>query len=248
MKKILILTIILSIAIGSGKPIFAENSSQMKSTQVEKVSYLKVKKIAIALKKPVLPEKMLLDVPLLNQMDQPRLYNGCEVTSLAMILQFNGVNVTKNELAANVKKVPLYYSGNLRGNPNVGFVGDMENGPGLSVYNGPIVDLAKEYVGEKVVNLTNSSFTDLLKTVGQGNPVWIITTTTFTPLSSFQEWDTPQGKINITLNGHSVVITGYDKQYIYINDPFGFKNRKVERTAFIKAWEQMGSQAVVIIK
>lgn len=44
---------------------------------------------------PIFPDSMLLDVPLLNQMDQPKLFNGCEVTSLAMILNYHGMKVTK---------------------------------------------------------------------------------------------------------------------------------------------------------
>ena len=63
----------------------------------------------------------------------------------------------------------------------------MENGPGLAVYNGPIYDLAKKYAGGKVVNLTNHPFTDLLKRVSQGEPVWIITTATFAPVSDFEK-------------------------------------------------------------
>ena len=98
------------------------------------------------------------DVPLLNQMEKPQLYNGCEVTSLAMILNYHGVVVTKNELAENIQTVPLTYKNGKKGNPNVGFVGDMANGPGLAAYNGPVFELAQEYVGDKAVNLTNSSF------------------------------------------------------------------------------------------
>ena len=139
----------------------------------------------------------ILNVPLINQLDAPKLYNGCEVTSLAMILNYNGYHVTKNELANNIKTVPLTYSNGLKGNPNEGFVGNMENGPGLAVYNGPIYDLAKKYAGSKVVNLTNHPFTDLLKRVSQGEPVWIITTATFAPVSDFEKWQTPQGTIDI---------------------------------------------------
>lgn len=51
--------------------------------------------------------KKLLDVPIIRQMDAPRLYNGCEVTSLAMLLVDNGFHVTKNQLAEEIKYVPF---------------------------------------------------------------------------------------------------------------------------------------------
>ena len=240
MRKLFVFLFIIIVFIASGDQSFADNQ-----IQVSKINNAAGRKIALEKMSSIFPKSIVLDVPLINQMDSPRLYNGCEVTSLAMLLNYVGVNVTKNELAAKVKKVPLDYGNGLKGNPNAGFVGDMENGPGLSVFNGPINDLAKEYAGDRVENLTNSPFQDLLKKVAQGHPVWIITTTTFTP-PSFQVWNTPQGKVNITLQGHSVVITGYDDQYIYINDPYGYKNRKVEREIFIETWEKMGSQAITI--
>ncbi|MCM3729084.1 C39 family peptidase [Neobacillus cucumis] len=191
---------------------------------------------------------IVLNVPLINQMATPRLKNGCEMTSLAMVLNYHGVKVTKNTLANQVNKVPWTYSNGLRGNPNIGFVGDMANGPGLAVYNGPVLSLAKKYVGNKAVNLTKKPFSEVLSYVGQGLPVWIITTTTFAPVSNFQSWNTPQGPIRITFSEHSVVITGYDQNYVYINNPYGSKNQKLNKTTFMKAWEQMGSQAIVILK
>lgn len=206
---------------------------------------LEKKKMALESKNlPPLPDHILLDVPLLKQMDAPRLYNGCEVTSLAMLLNYHGFNVSKNELAQKIKRVPLNEPQNLKGNPNEGFVGNMEDGPGLGVYHGPIVDLARKYAGKRVIDLTNQPFSKIINKVAHGNPVWIITTTRFGPVSVFEEWKTPQGTIKITFSQHSVVITGYDEDYIYINDPYGFKNRKLDREDFIKAWEQMGNQAV----
>ncbi|AGK55548.1 C39 family peptidase [Bacillus sp. 1NLA3E] len=190
--------------------------------------------------------EVLLDVPLLNQMDSPRLYNGCEVTSLAMILNFKGIQVTKNELAQEIARVPLKYSNGNYGNPNFGFVGNMENGPGLGVFHGPIFDLANKYDHGNVEDLTNQPFDLILKKLAQGNPIWVITTTTFAPISGLQTWQTPQGSVDITFKMHSVVITGYDPENIYINNPYGNKNQKVNRENFIESWEQMGKQAIVI--
>lgn len=191
-------------------------------------------------------DKILLDVPLQNQMDSPRLYNGCEVTSLAMILNYKGNKVTKNELAKKVDRVPLKYSNGDNGNPNVGFVGNMEDGPGLGVYHGPIFELAQKYAKGKVMDLTNQPFDRLLQEVAEGNPIWVITTSTFAPVTEFQTWETPQGSVDITYNMHSVVITGYDRENIYVNNPYGTKNQKLDRDNFIQAWEQMGKQAIVI--
>ncbi len=188
----------------------------------------------------------LLDVPLLNQMDPPRLKAGCEVTSLAMILNFKGIQVSKNALAQEITRVPIKYSNGEYGNPNTGFVGNMEDGPGLGVYHGPIFDLANKYLNGRVEDLTNLAFDVILQKVASGNPVWVINTKTFVPISDLQTWQTPQGSVDITFNMHSVVITGYDPENIYINNPYGFKNQSVNRENFIKAWEQMGKQAIVI--
>jgi uncharacterized protein YvpB len=195
--------------------------------------------------KPI-SSKIQLDVPLLNQMDSPKLYNGCEVTSLAMVLNYKGIEVTKNELANVVAKVPLTYSNGEHGDPHYGFVGNMAKGPGLGVYHGPIFDLAEKFVGDQVEELTSQEFDVLLKKIAEGNPVWAITTSTFAPVSNIQTWTTPQGSVNITYSMHSVVITGYDDKYIYINNPYGIKDQEVNRENFIKAWKQMGKQAIVI--
>lgn len=193
-----------------------------------------------------IPQEALLNVPLLNQMDAPQLKSGCEVTSLAMLLNYKGVAVSKNQLADEIAKVPFMYSSGQYGNPNFGFVGDMANGGGLGVYNRPIAELAEKYVGDRVINLTNQPFDVLMNEVAAGNPVWILTTKSFAPVSDFKTWETPQGIVDITYSMHSVVITGFDPENIVINNPYGVKNQKWPRNSFIQAWQQMGSQAIVI--
>ena len=76
-----------------------------------------------------------LDVPLENQ--YPELPNGCEVTSLSMLLQYYGIKVNKLNLSENIKHVSSYTDdGKYRGNPHVGFVGYMSQAKaGWCVYN-----------------------------------------------------------------------------------------------------------------
>lgn len=65
----------------------------------------------------------IVDVPHIQQM--PELPRGCEVTSLAMLLQYAGVSVDKMTLASEITTIPFRDSNGLRGNPNDGFVGDI---------------------------------------------------------------------------------------------------------------------------
>ena len=50
----------------------------------------------------------MLDVPLENQFDAPALENGCEVTSLSMLLAYYGYTTTKNQLADQLTYVPVF--------------------------------------------------------------------------------------------------------------------------------------------
>lgn len=196
-----------------------------------------------------------LAVPLIGQ--YPELPRGCEVTSLAMLLQYRGINIDKMVLAQEVKKEKekyvvddknrIYY-----GNPYKGFVGDMYDitKQGYGVYHGPIVELAEQYVGDKAIDLTTIDFKDLLYFVEQGSPVWIIINSTYKPLGDnyFEMWHTPSGIVKITKRLHAVIITGFTDESIYINDPlYRGLNKKVNRSAFQLAWEQMGSQAMTIL-
>lgn len=191
-----------------------------------------------------------LDVPLINQMDAPRLFNGCEVTSLAMLLNYQGITVTKNELAQRIPTVPLTYDNGQKGNPHEGFVGSVSGDtPGLGVYHEPIATLAKQYVASnRVHDISGKSFEKVLSAVLEGYPVWIITTSSFSPVNSMQEWQTPTETLEMTYDMHSVVITGFDQTHVYINNPYGEKEQQLDRSDFIAAWEQMGQQALYLSK
>lgn len=194
---------------------------------------------------------LLDNVPLIQQ--KPELDRGCEVTSLAMVLQHAGVDVDKMELAEKIKKVDTPYKNEngtyYYGNPNDGFVGDIYtfDNMGYGVYHGPVAELAEKYLPGRIEDISGGTFDELLAKVEKGKPVWIIINADFRklPASEFRTWNTPSGQVKITWKEHSVVITGFDKEHVYVNDPLNKeKNRKLPREDFVKAWKQMGSQAI----
>ncbi|PFN21476.1 C39 family peptidase [Bacillus cereus] len=196
-------------------------------------------------------EKVILsNVPLIQQL--PELDRGCEVTSLAMMLQYAGVSVDKMELANEIKKVN-FMEGGVRGNPNEGFVGNIYtfSESGYGVYHEPLFQLAKKYLPNKAVDLTGKSIEEMYKSVKAGKPVVMITNATYAPLDEdeFTTWETNSGDVSITYNEHCVVLIGYDKESVYIRDPLNDSlDVKVPRESFEQAWIQMGSQAVSYVK
>ncbi|EOW9529259.1 C39 family peptidase [Bacillus cytotoxicus] len=192
-------------------------------------------------------EKVLLQhVPFIRQ--APELDRGCEVTSLAMMLQYAGVTVNKMTLAEEIPKIPFLHNG-LRGNPNEGFVGNIYtfSESGYGVYHKPLFQLANKYLPNQVVDLTGENIEGIYERIRAGNPVVMITNATYAPLDAdeFRIWKTKTGNVSITYNEHCVLLIGYDKESVYIHDPLSKQpSIRVSRENFEQAWVQMGSQAI----
>lgn len=202
-------------------------------------------------KAPSSPKKnsVLLDAPLINQM--PELYNGCEITSLAMLLQFFGINKDKMELAREMKKDPTPMktdaAGNITywGNPTLGFVGDVKGkDKGYSIYHTALFDVLKTYIST-AVDLTNQSFESLEQQIDAGIPVVVWTTIDYVEPKRWVIWDSPAGPVRATFSVHSVLLVGYDQKYVYVNDPLSsVKGKRVDKQQFIRSWEALGKQAL----
>jgi uncharacterized protein YvpB len=196
-----------------------------------------------------LPQRKMLDVPLIKQ--HPELKYGCEVTSLAMLLRHAGYEADKLTLARQVKKDPeplVQKKGDITewGDPNKGFVGDMTGRrKGFAVYNKPLEELMRRYMGDRTANLTGQPFESLLRSVADGRPVVVWATGDFTMPTEWESWRKDGKKIVAPFDEHVVLLVGYDPTYAYVNDPLsGVKQQRVARTALKKSWEALGKQAL----
>jgi uncharacterized protein YvpB len=118
---------------------------------------------------------------------------------------------------------------------------------GLGVYHKPIYGLLDQYMPGRAIDITGSDFENVLFFINNGIPAWVIINSTYKPLpdNMFETWQTGDGEISVTNKEHSVLVTGYDENYIYFNDPLGYQSH-APRQEFEDAWRQMGSQAVTV--
>ncbi len=197
-----------------------------------------------------MPRKVLLPVKIISQF--PELPNGCEVTSLSMLLQFEGVPVTNVTLASQIAraKTPLVEKNGqvVRwGNPNDGFVGHMSSQPGYGVFNGPIAALMKKYLPNNVENLTGDTQQQIIRVLESGRPVEAWTNVYFRPVYNWVSWISDHGPVRATFDEHAVVLVGYGRDSVYLDNPFnGDQAQRVTAQSFWASWRQMGSQAVTV--
>ncbi|MFC4771391.1 C39 family peptidase [Enterococcus hermanniensis] len=196
----------------------------------------------------------IIDVPLENQNEgNPPLENGCEITALSMLLNYYGYETNKNKLAEQLNYVPLYEdeSQDIHGNPHDGFVGNIYGGyDAMGVAVEPIAAVAEDYVegNHSVVSSSSTDFSELAAIVQAGTPVWVVTTVDFQvpTANDFQTWQTTSGEVTVSPLCHAVVVTGVDSQHVYVNDPYGYKNRIVDRSEFEEIFQAMGNESLYI--
>ena len=191
-----------------------------------------------------------LPVPLENQMAEPALKYGCEVTSLSMLLNYFDFKYDKNQLQEKMTKEEYYDSEGLFGDPDIGFVGDVTGKtPGTGVNVGPVINLAEELVTSpyQVVNSSGTDLDGLLRIIEEGNPVWVIVTIDYNipEAKDFIDWPTRNGEKTFSLKHHAAVLTGFDKENVFLNDPYG-KEVIVKKDVFNEIYNKMGQQSFYI--
>ncbi len=159
------------------------------------------------------PKSVILDVPRISQ--YPDLPMGCEATSLAQLLRYRGIPVTKTQMA---KEMPL----SPNKNPNLGFVGsqyEKQEGIFQTIYPPALESLAKKYRPNSA-DITGASVEELEKELMKGNPsiVWV-TAYCRNPEMGYWYEGTPD-QLWVAKNLHVTTLTGFDEDYYYSG---GFK-------------------------
>ena len=192
----------------------------------------------------------------------PILPTGCEATSLAIVLQYLGFRVTKNELAD--KYMPKGKVG--KTDPNVAFVGSPYSESPYGCYAPVIVKTANNYFNTKnnnkysVNNLTGTNIENIHKQIDEGNIVimWMTIGYPYYQNKWTLNYGTKtskegKGTYSFIWYGyqHCVAVIGYNKKNgnLIVAD-VGYPGELKEYTiSYLKAgYNRLGKQIVTITK
>jgi len=205
-------------------------------------------KIPIGEKYAALKEKVNYEVE--NILQQPELPEGCEVTSLAILLNHLGFDVKHTYLADNyleqgeVGEVS-FYEMNV-GNPR-------HAGKAYGCYSPVIVKTANKYLYDmrsyyRAYDYTGYDVSEIYYQLSMGHPVIVWITMDFAEPYIKKPWNIGGKEFYWIYPLHCVLMTGYDmkKGTVTLTDPLKKSPVTVNMELFEKRFMQIGSQAVVI--
>ncbi|PWG00227.1 C39 family peptidase [Levilactobacillus bambusae] len=155
-----------------------------------------------------------LTVPLVTQ--RPELPTGSAITAVTMMLQYAGAKVDKMNLADEMNRAA---------NPNDGFVGDPAKPDGQGIDPKGLLPLVSQYIGA-AVDLTGADLTELEATIATGKPVVVW-------MGNFDGFDS-----------HALLVTGYDDDFIYFNEPWTARQDSLPKHKFEASWQRAAHKAM----
>ena len=190
-------------------------------------------------------------------LQNPALPNGCEVTSLAMLLTSAGYPADHVELYEECLPVRDFtYAWNQRfgPSPEEAYAGDASSSAGgWYCFEGPIIEAGNAWIeahgGDgRMLSLTGISQSGLDQYAQDGTPVAVWVTIDYAPpvyADSFS-WILPSGELYIPYNNlHCVVLAGEENGQYRIADPInGWQ--LVDKDAFWNNFDAMGRRAVTV--
>src|SRR5438552_1645276 len=104
------------------------------------------------------------------------------------------------------------------------------------------MEVLKKYI-PTAIDLSGKSFELLEDQIADGIPVEVWTTSRYQESVDWTIWDTSMGPFRTTFSEHAVLLVGYDKDNVYVNDPLtGLSQVKINKALFIRTWEMMEKQ------
>ena len=197
----------------------------------------------------LVPNSFQIDVPVLYQ--EPELPTGCEITSLTMLLNYLGFDVSKTTMAYD------YLTKDYKGDVGFdeAFIGSPDSYGGYGCFAPVIKEAANKYLAANAEdylasNITGTDMEGLYEYVAKGFPV--VAWCSMELMDVYYRFVFTDAKGNDVYwydNEHCVLLCGYSKENktVTVADPmYGMMTYYAPR--FEEIYNQLGKQAVIIEK
>ncbi|PKM94821.1 MAG: hypothetical protein CVU84_07810 [Firmicutes bacterium HGW-Firmicutes-1] len=188
------------------------------------------------------------DIPPISQ--RPNLPTGCEATSLTMLLNFFGKNLTKEQVADMIPKGPKPYTVNgltYGADPKKVFVGSPYDSNSYGVFHQPILSIVNSCFPTRAENLTGKTMEDLFEVIDSGRPVMVWATINMLPMRLTTKWKLNDGSaFQWPGEEHTLLLIGYTNNYVIVNDPYTGQEEYYSKALFETRWKSLGLQAVTV--
>lgn len=189
----------------------------------------------------------------------PKYPNGCEAASAVMLLNYYGIEITLEEFINNyLIKEKVYEKDGKRYGPNPAdyYAGDPENEKrGWGCFE-PVIahsiqkvikDRKKENIETYIIRSDGKEALSSYATFSTPFMIW--TTINYEEVQEIYEWFSYDSQYTYTYpkNSHTVLITGVDENYYYVNDPLKEeKNIPIKKEQLEKSFDSMGRQMIFL--
>jgi uncharacterized protein YvpB len=197
-------------------------------------------------KTAALYEVVKLTIPVVKQ----KYSLSCEFANMKMVLSYRGINKSEDELIAETPFDHTAHSGDIWGDPALGFLGNVNGtyfGDGYGAYYPVIVnEISKYRPAEAHVGW---NLTSLLQEVKAGNPALIWSCLV---CHNPRYWTTPDSKSIYAYEFyHMMTVVGYtgtseNPQSIILNDSYSGRQISYSKSQFSSRWSIMNNTAVVV--
>lgn len=202
-------------------------------------------------------KKYMLNVPYICQKDDYP--TGCESVSAVMALKYCGIDISVDEFIDNYLEMGKFYwdkDGVMHGDhPAEKFIGNPRESMAFGCYAPVIENAVKKVLSDKnkdknlsIKSLTGMELYKLCKKyIDNDIPVVIWASMGMKPTRDGRTWVLNDGdKFTWIAGEHCLVMTGYDEEYYYFNDPLAGKDIAYKKDVVELRYRELGSQCLVI--
>lgn len=191
-------------------------------------------------------------------LQNPAFPHGCEITAMTSVLNYYGIDVSKEKMVASYLPKEDFVRSNgqwIGPNPAKKYAGDpADENSGMYAFAPVIEKAAKAIIKDEkasvhVKNITGASKKEILAKVNQGIPVvtWVTLDLSSPKMKNGWTLKGTDKVIKMYRNLHVVVVTGYENGKVIVMDPLkGYVAHDEDK--FFKNFKEMKSQAIMLEK